>query len=42
MQIPGAMTLSVKVCDILIGLEHNQPQQSKMYWNSNLFRHKEI
>lgn len=39
MQIPGATTLPVKVYDILIGLEHNQPQQSKN-WNSDLFKHK--
>ena len=42
MQIPDTVTLLVKVYDILIGLEHNQTQLRNMYWNWDLFKHKEI
>lgn len=41
MQIPNAVTLPVKVYDILIGFEDNRPRLSKMYWNQGLFKHKE-
>lgn len=30
MQFPDTMTLPAKVYNILIGLEHNQPQLSKL------------